>query len=180
MTGNEKKILIGSFIIVAVAAAMGLICNKLRPDPLPLIRKPVQESRRSVTKDDLMCAGSTASSKKRSGETPFVSIRDARVLFDERTALFVDARSDDAYTAGHISGAISCYWRHSESLVCPELERKAHGRVVVVFSCDSECHDAIRLADALSGCCNSRVAILAEGMRGWKAARFPITRGEEP
>jgi 3-mercaptopyruvate sulfurtransferase SseA len=40
-------------------------------------------------------------------EVPRITLENAKVAFDNRTAVFVDVRSPDAFAAEHITGAIS-------------------------------------------------------------------------
>ncbi len=49
----------------------------------------------------------TATSEIPYPEVTRVSLKDARIAFDEKTAVFVDVRSADSYGQGHIPGAIN-------------------------------------------------------------------------
>ena len=40
-------------------------------------------------------------------EIPRVSLADARIAFDTKSAIFVDVRDDNSYAAGHIPAALS-------------------------------------------------------------------------
>ena len=77
-------------VILIVAAAMAVIVNHLRQDGLPLVVERSPE-------DGLV--------QERLGFSLAVSLDEARALFLERQAVFLDARSPEVYQLGHILGA---------------------------------------------------------------------------
>lgn len=223
--------LTGLVYIVAVSATAGLVCNALRADGIPLIRKPLRETRAFATAMQLRSSSTylpSVSSPK--GKTPtakmlvkhaqpkiedmpvhrssdpsskstlavlkvkkpskvtkgepkiqalFTTLKDAKSLFDTKSALFVDARPHEDYDAEHITGAISLYCAQFDSLYNDVLGSIPKDRTIVTFCSDPECKEAVKLGDALAARGHTRVVILLEGLPGWKNAGYPVTAGKE-
>jgi 3-mercaptopyruvate sulfurtransferase SseA len=56
----------------------------------------------------IAASSQTAPTKyKNDSEVPRISLKDAKQAFDDGTAIFVDARNQEAYKENHIKGAIN-------------------------------------------------------------------------
>jgi rhodanese-related sulfurtransferase len=206
------RLIPGALIILIASAAVGLAINALRPGGIPLIRKPLRETRAFVKIERLIPPPSAkpakpapvhpkeiqASPKMKPAATKpatahqsvqhapkkaqalFTTLDDAKALFDRKAALFVDARTIEDYEVEHISGAISLYCEDFYKLYDPTLGGVPKDRLIVTFCSDSECREAVKLADALIARGHTRVVILLEGLPGWADAGYPTASGKEP
>lgn len=108
---------------------------------------------------------------------PFIDLVSSKKLFDDRLAIFVDARNPQEYEIGHVSGAINLPARGllrgdiEPDKVLPDRE------TVLITYCDGgECEFALDVAEGLSKRGYSNVFVLGEGYPGWDAAGYPIDK----
>ena len=233
MLRSLLKLSAGAFVITALASGFGLATNALRPDALPLIRKPLRETRAVVSKADILpdnpvpAVEPTAPSAppptpvaeptpepeplpKAEVPTPvqnpepvpakpveekpavpqiakepepepvqalFTTLEDAKSLFVEGSAIFLDARPVEDYNYEHIKGAKWLYSEQIDQLYQKTLGRISKDRIIITYCSDPECTSAVELADALLARGHKKVVILLEGLPGWKDAGWP-TEGE--
>lgn len=151
-----------SCAILVLAAALSLAVNHFRKDGLPLVgdRSP---------KADL--------SGLNSSEDAVVSIEEARALFLTDGAIFLDARSSEAYQAGHIKGALNLPAQNFDEFyptVLPEIPPDS----LIITYCDGEACDLSKdLALALSAKGFSHVRVLVNGWSVWRNAGLPVEGG---
>ena len=106
-----------------------------------------------------------------------IDLISAKPLYDEKIAIFVDARTLQEYKIGHISGAISMPDREflmgqiDPGKILPNKE------AVLITYCDGgECELAIDVAKGLSERGYNNVFVLGEGYPGWEAAGYPVDK----
>ena len=88
------KMLWQSGVIFLLAVALGLLINQIRQDGLCLFAAwSPKDTLTSQTDEDML-----------------VSPEQARKMFADRAAVFLDARSPDLYVQGHIPGALNFPW----------------------------------------------------------------------
>lgn len=107
------ELLPGMIAIVLLAAGMGFTANMLRPNKLPLIRKPLRETRRYTTAVDLLVmpqkdsatTAKKAISKQPSGETKAIAqVPAGHTEPESKTSLIVSAGTEkSAPTHGEAS-----------------------------------------------------------------------------
>lgn len=105
----------------------------------------------------------------------------AKNRFDAKTALFLDARKPESYTAGHIPGALNFYPMEMEKFaprVMPQLTDK--GREIVVYCDGGDCTLSLELARALIQQGYQRVEVFEGGWPDWKKAGYPVGAGGTP
>ena len=159
-----KAVLQGG-VVLALAAAAGLLFNGFRPAGLPLVQ-------------DWTVAAQLAAA--RPGESVVISMEDARALFYARAAVFIDARPRDFYEMGHIQGARSLPWEDFDSLFPAALEGIPPDAAIIVY-CDGEvCNLSKDLALALSASGYLHVQVLLNGWSVWQAAGMPTEEGNPP
>lgn len=113
-------------------------------------------------------------------KTKTLLLPQARALFEERKAIFLDARSNDEFEHGRILGSFSVpveEWSYLRA----DLEPWIEGQTVVIYAAS----DQISRADALAGALKSReqagsIAIYLGGMDEWRAAGLPTEDGPAP
>lgn len=93
--------------------------------------------------------------------------------------VFIDARTDDAYQAGHIPGAIQFDHYRAPAYLPAVLPACMQAEQVVVYCGGGECEDsefaAITLRDL--GVPGDRISIYAGGIKDWTGARLPVEIG---
>jgi rhodanese-related sulfurtransferase len=122
------------------------------------------------------------------GPHPFreVDLKEAVGIFEhEHTAdglyVFVDARADGPYEAGHIPGAVQCdYYRIDYYF--PELLAKAAGAEKLVVYCNGgDCEDSLYVCGELlkADIPRAHILLFKGGWQEWKKANLPIATGRE-
>jgi len=97
--------------------------------------------------------------------------RALKAMLDAGTALVVDVREPDEFTAGHIEGAVNMPLSRFDATSLPSADDK-----VLVLNCAG----GRRSATALGQCAAARVAVdthLCGGIGAWKAANLPLVTG---
>lgn len=99
-----------------------------------------------------------------------IDLAGARARFDAQTAVFVDVRSGQEFTAGHIAGAIS--------LTSPELETRLSalpvGTAVIAYGDAAKPDSAVRAAQIFMDLGYPQVIALDGGWQAWQQVGFPI------
>jgi rhodanese-related sulfurtransferase len=151
MASAIKQAVIISIVVVVV----GLGFNMLRRDGIPLVADA--ETFRVQT------------------EAEFIKAENARDLFDEGTAIFVDARDPQVYSIERIEGALSI------PPTGPELNGAAWlsdtESSVICYASEQSQRQAGVVADKLIEMGAKKVFVLFGGIEAWKAAGLPTERG---
>jgi len=150
---------IPALVILSTVAALAV--NAVRTDRLPLVG------------DFSVAARMTTAT----GERMDIALEDAEKLYFTHAAVFIDARSAEEYTQGHIRDARSLPWQDADlnfMTVTADLELTT----AIVTYCDGETcelsHDlALFLRDA--GFTDTRVLI--NGWTVWQQAGLPVGTG---
>ena len=153
-----------SGVIVLVAIAVGLLVNQVRPGRLPLVAD--WSPKAQLTTD--------------SGINLEIPLEDAQALAFPRMALFLDARSLELYTEGHIQGALNLPWDEFEKHFPQVMDGVPDGTPIVTY-CDGEsCGLSKDLAFALLQKGFFNVRVLVNGWTLWQQSGLPVTTGAEP
>jgi rhodanese-related sulfurtransferase len=93
--------------------------------------------------------------------------------------MFIDARDEDDYQAGHIPGAFEFNPYHSDKYLASVLTPCQLAEQIIVYCTGGDCEDsqsaALFLRDA--GVTNSKLFIYGGGIAEWEAARLPVETG---
>lgn len=111
--------------------------------------------------------------------------RVAKALFDANAlgavaAVFVDARDDAHYEAGHVPGALQLDYYALRPDVEPVLPWLRLAPWLVVYCESSECEDGFLLCRALRdefGIRGDRILLHLGGVREWRAMGLPLEEG---
>jgi len=154
-------------VILFFAGCLAFGFNALREHSLPLPgnTKTADRSPAAVNAPD----GTNA--------TGDMSIEEAVRLFERGAALFVDARSEADYQAGHIKGAVNIPELDFENHIGSFLERTAAETVLVTYCEGDACTLSKSLADKLSLAGFENVFHLKDGWGQWKERGLPIDSG---
>ena len=93
-------------------------------------------------------------------------------IWQEKQALFVDARKAAEYQKSHVQGAVNQLpetWALSSS----ELMKLDRRRELVVYCSQKSCDDAFKLAKKLQAAGFSRVVVFTGGFQAWHEAGYP-------
>jgi len=94
--------------------------------------------------------------------------------------IFIDARDDEHYAAGHIPGAYHFYHFHPENYLSNVVQVCMSAEQIVFYcnggDCEDSEHAAITLRDSL-GVPKERVFVYGGGMTEWTANGLPIEVG---
>jgi rhodanese-related sulfurtransferase len=139
-------------VLVGAAAACGLAANALSSDHLPL------------------CGPATG------GAVGHLSL-DQAVSAHARGAVFVDARVERAFQAGHIADALSVPFGERDDALRDLRRRVPRGDPVVVYCTGPGCQAGARLAEWMAERGWRNVNLFDAGYPVWQAAGQPVETG---
>jgi rhodanese-related sulfurtransferase len=147
--------------IFLLSALLALLVNALRPGKLPWVGDWSMESQLTTE----------------AGDTLAISLQEAEAFFYAEAALFLDARSPELYSQGHIAGARSLPWEqfdHRVKEVMPDIGLEA----VIITYCDGEsCNLSKELTLALMDRGYTNVRVLVNGWTLWQQNALPTATG---
>jgi len=105
----------------------------------------------------------------------FITVDEARLLFDSGRALFVDARHSYDYDLGHIKGAINIPLQSFDpkSTLISSLPKD---RFLVTYCDGQECNSSVALAEKLVDTGFPDIKIFLDGWNAWKSDTVRIER----
>jgi rhodanese-related sulfurtransferase len=143
-----------------LAVFLGFSINQFRDSRLPLFEDWSMEAR-------LLSS---------SGERLDISLVEAKNLFLQEPAIFIDARPNDDYEKGHIRGALSLPW-HEVDQRFMEVTKDISVNTPIITYCDGEnCELSHNLANFLLDMGFTKVRILVNGWTKWQNADLPIDK----
>jgi rhodanese-related sulfurtransferase len=144
--------------ILVLASVIALSVNQLRPERLPLVGD--WSPKAQLTTD--------------SGINLEIPLDEVEALFFARIALFLDARTPDQYTAGHIQGALNLPWDAFEATF-PQVMAGVPRDTTIVTYCDGDtCGLSKDLALALLQEGYFNVRVLVNGWTLWQQSNLPV------
>ena len=103
------------------------------------------------------------------------ALKDAKKIFDERAAVFLDSRSSADYRDSHIQGA------RELPLVSLVQNRDLADKIIpdktapyIVYCSGEGCDLSVELAKELISLGYFNIKVLGEGYPGWAEARYPV------
>jgi rhodanese-related sulfurtransferase len=146
-----KKSIAQAVILLVTASALALIGNAISSRGLPLRTPP----------------------PKSAGQPELISLEDAKKLWSNGSAFFLDAREPGQYAAGHVPGAFNLpalrFERHFDE-VAPVLSLESE---IVVYCDGIECDLSHRVGGRLKELGFTKVRILSNGWSVWRQAGLP-------
>jgi len=150
------KTVIQAFLIILIAAGIGLGLNHFRKENLPVLGnwKPQVQS---------------------TGDT--LSIDQAKKLFLSHEAVFVDARPRNLYEQGHIQGAFSLPVEAFDQYFF-EFLKATPAKTRIITYCDGEsCSLSHELVKMLRDQGYTNLQVLSNGWTLWQQNQLPVERG---
>lgn len=158
-----------TFIAIALLTAT-VASAQLKKQPAPT---PAPAPRAAApTAGALAVPGATVQQQAEFRRIPF---EEAKKLYNEGKAVFVDVRSNEQFSYGHIKGAISI---PGSQLVSRFRDIPAGKMIITYCACSAE-QSSGRAVIELNQHGVKNVAALQGGWNHWKAAAMPIAAGPQ-
>lgn len=149
-----------AFILILAATAIALAVYAARPDKIGVIPTAINQ-------------GTAGKSPTESGFSE-IPIEDAVRRYEDKSAIFADARHGADFEAGHIKGAAHLYTA-DQDIWLPEFLATTDPTAVIVTYCDGEdCHLATELAELLFFNGFDNVRYLKNGWTRWRDGGFAV------
>ncbi len=158
-----KRAIFGEMLLLLVLSALaGAGANLLRPDPLPFLGDPAAQAAKEISAKGL---------------GPMTPVKAAAFL-DANGVFFLDARTPEEYAAGHVKGAKNLPYEAIFGDLAAAAKDYPKDAILIVYCGDPACGKSEELAEALKASGFPNVAVIPEGMEGWKAMNLPTEAGE--
>jgi rhodanese-related sulfurtransferase len=110
-----------------------------------------------------------------------VSLVGAKLKFDKKKSVFLDARKPEEYQAGHIPGAFNFY-SEEQDRYAPNILSAIPDKTqdIVCYCHGGDCDMALRDARFLMEQGYSRVEVYQGGWPEWNKAGYPFAKGANP
>jgi rhodanese-related sulfurtransferase len=106
------------------------------------------------------------------GDAKGITTRQAKKLFDQQNALFIDARRADQFAKGHIPGAMNIYAYAFGDHIGDVIDIP-RDRLIVVYCDGGLCEMSHELADELMQFGFKRVLVYTGGWAEWSETSYP-------
>ncbi len=195
--GFWPQALTEAWALIFFSCAFALLFNAFYPDGIELkykepkkiylmdflVQKAVQEksATQAPVKNHNSQSSSNAGSLPPSDSIPRLSLVGAKLKFDKKKSVFLDARKNEEYQAGHIPGAYNLF---SEDLdqdapkVLPLIPDKDQD--IVCYCHGGDCDMALRDARFLMDQGYTHVEVYLGGWPEWSKVGYPTAKGENP
>lgn len=187
-----KAVLLEAIVVAIIGMALAFSANQFSPRGLALGRNYSPGSAvaavRAGANTQPPDGGSSTQLLERQLATEGLQLADSHrtlQLFQDSTreqglVIFVDARNDEHYEAGHIPGAFQLDHYHPEKYLGLVLPACQAAQKIVVYCKGGSCEDseqtALFLRDA--GVPKERLFVYAGGFDEWQAKHRPVELGE--
>ncbi len=164
-----------ALILLIFSSALGLIINSVSGNGISL-----KGNWPSVSNSDSVVVPPSAEE----GDPPFISLDEAAAIYQDKRAVFIDAREPEDFAYGHIMGAINIAYDYLpiENLevfwdsVASEIPRN---RPLVIYCSGSECESSLSLGRDMAAFGWTEVHVFYGGWREWERAELPLVREKE-
>jgi len=190
---NAKVVVVEALWVAALGLAFALAANALSPRGLRLSRNyfPDAGTTPALTNSNATATASVSTNapnatiqRLQQRGLQLVSSNEVVELFrdpryEQGLVVFIDARDDQHYAAGHIPGAWQFHHYRAEDYLPTVLPICLNALQVVVYCTGGECEDsefaAIMLRDA--GVLRESLFVYVGGITEWKANGLPVETG---
>jgi rhodanese-related sulfurtransferase len=101
-------------------------------------------------------------------------IKTAKLLYDRGGVVFLDARSEEAFTAGHISGAVSMPVGDAMEMLAAFTKAYPLDTHLVTYCSGRQCEDGHRLAELLTDFGYTTLQVFVDGFPAWEEKGYPV------
>lgn len=167
--------LAGGVVLMIVATLIGVGFNAVRSNPVKLIQNTtavstVQHGDESKDTTGLDTATTTAQETLPEGA---IGVDEVKRLFDEGTAVVIDARGPGAFEEGHIPGAVNIPYDQLPDYIETLQSEVFTGDVVICYCWGPTCDFSDQLATELLIMGYENVTVFTGGWEEWTAAGHP-------
>jgi rhodanese-related sulfurtransferase len=194
--GSPVKVVLLEALVVAIAGiAVAFVANALSPRGLNLTRDYFPNDRQPLAVVPINSAPAPGATNTASPFEQLAAKFHAEGLqladnnlatklfhdpkYQQGLVIFVDARKDEAYQAGHIPGAYQLDHFHPEEYIATTVPVCQTAEQIIVYCNGGECDDsentAIFLRDA--GIPKEKLFVYAGGIEEWTASHLPLETG---
>lgn len=152
------------------------------PTGVPLVAAPTGAPAGTSASGATGATGPTGAAAKPTGTISdyFIDLPQAKKMWDDKSAIFLDAREYVDYKEGHIAGAMSCPKSRFGGAAPKYVKDYLPGNAVVVYCHGAECTDSEAVVKRLIAL-NLSIGpfyILHDGYPAWQKAGYPINTGD--
>ena len=104
-----------------------------------------------------------------------ITLAAAKELFASNNSIFIDARHEFDYQAGHIRGAVNIPLKMFDAQFTL-LNKISKDKVLIVYCDGAECNSSIELAVKLTESGFTNVKVFFGGWQEWNSAGLPIEK----
>jgi len=159
---NFKKTILGAALIVLAAVLLGLAAH------FPLVQK--------FLKGEFQ--GSLLSSDRYPGIT-LIGLAEAEELFVRGSALFIDSRPKQKFSAGHILNAVSIPLEENKKKLQSPLTVPLE-RTIIVYCDGGDCQESLALAKVLYIQGYKNIRVFTGGWAEWAGTGHPTAKNHDP
>ena len=159
---NTKVPIVQAILLVLISILIGIGSNIISSKPIPwfAVELAVVENVDTKSEDPILAA---------------ITLEQARNFFDE-SVLFVDARDEGYFEAGHIQGAMKNIFLME--LIFNIEEKQSKNTSLVVYCGDPGCGDSEQLAYDLKNMGFTKLYVFKGGWLEWSKAGYPSEVGK--
>jgi rhodanese-related sulfurtransferase len=193
---KAKSVVVEALVVAALGVAFALVANALSPRGLqlrrnyfpdaggaPLAAIPVTNSAATAIQGSAHAPSAAVQRLQQRGLQLVTSNQVVELFHDPRyeqgLIVFIDARDDQHYAAGHIPGAWQFYHYRADDYLPAVLPACMAALQIVVYCAGGECEDSefatIMLRDA--GVPRDSLFVYVGGITEWKANGLPVETG---
>ena len=107
-----------------------------------------------------------------------LGLEEARALYEERTGVFVDARSAKEFGEGHIPGALLLPLDDFDEAVSSWTDLIPFDTLMITYCAGAGCESSWDVAELLKEEGYSQVKVFFGGWGEWKDAGYPVEKSE--
>lgn len=154
------KGILQTLIIVMAGIIIGLAANSLRADRLVISKN---DSKQPVQ-----------SSQKTSAITQ-ISVWEGFKAFRSGSAIFIDARHQSDFNAGHIPHAVNI--PPGKKFSMESKDPKAMSKLIITYCQSKDCPLADELTKQISAAGFTNIKVMSEGWDAWSQSGYPVESG---
>ena len=149
--------------VISIIAAFGV--NSFSPNGIALVGQwdTSQGVISAIGKNDVVME-----------ELEIDDVTHAKTLYDTGHVLFVDARSFEDFTDGHLKGAVSLPVGQYDEQIDGFLELHDLDIPIVTYCSGRTCEDSHHLAQLLMERGYMNISVMIDGFPGWETEGYPI------
>jgi rhodanese-related sulfurtransferase len=153
--------------LLSAATSLALLVNTFSPRGIPLLGQ--WDTRQGVITADAAVAALWM-------DFEIQDPADAKQIFDQDGALFVDVRSREMFADGHIPGAVSLPLGELDARLEAFTQEIPLDRSIVTYCSGRLCQDSHTAAQLLMERGYQNVVVFIDGLPGWMENGYPVAR----